>query len=147
MPTPFVHINATSVKDSVTSAMPKQAAPPSLDAKARKADAATKGKFILDPMVGSTPPYVDFTASWSGDDISLVDKPIDVATTFAGGSTPLIAAGGQVKIEAPPRYSRKRQPGVCVSLTQMERYIKLMKYSPSDWLDIVAMSVEGAESS
>ena len=76
-----------------------------------------------------------------------MDKPIDVAMTFAGGSTPLIATGGQVKIEAPPRYSRKRQLGVCVWLTQMERYIKQMKYSPSDWLDIVAMRVEGAASS
>ena len=26
----------------------------------------------------------------------------------------------------------------------MERYIRLMKYSPSDWLDIVAMRMEGA---
>ena len=45
---------------------------------ARKADAAAKGKFILDPMVGSAPPHVDYMASWSGDDISLVDKPADV---------------------------------------------------------------------
>ena len=78
-----------------------------------------KGSF-LDPMVGSPPPYVDFTASVSGEDVSLVDKPADVATTSAGGSAPLTAAGGQVKIEAPPRYSRKRQLGVRVWLTQME---------------------------
>ena len=30
---------------------------------AGKADATANGKFILDPMVGSTPPHVDFTAS------------------------------------------------------------------------------------
>ena len=29
----------------------------------------------------------------------------------------------------------------------MERYMRLMKCSPSDWLDIVAMRVEGAPSS
>ena len=78
-----------------------------------KATATGKGKF-LDPMVGSPPPYVDFTAFVSGEDVSLVDKPVDVATTFAGGSAPLTVAGGQVKIEAPPRYARKRQLGVHV---------------------------------
>ena len=30
---------------------------------------------------------------------------------------------------------------------QMERYMRLMKYSPSDWLDIVAMRVEGVAGS
>ena len=29
----------------------------------------------------------------------------------------------------------------------MEHYIKLIRYTPSDWLDIVAMRVEGAASS
>ena len=47
---------------------------------AGKATAEEKGKF-LDPMVGSPPPHVDFTASVSGEDVSLVDKPADVATT------------------------------------------------------------------
>ena len=98
-------------------------------------------------MVGSPPPWVDFTASVSGEDASLVDKPADVAATFAGGSVPLTATSGQVKIEAPPRYSGKRQPSVRVWLTQMEQYMWLMRYSPSDWLDIVAMRVEGAASS
>ena len=107
---------------------------------------AEKGKF-QDPMVGSPPPHVDFTASVSGEDMSLVDKPTDVATTSARGSAPLTGANGQVKIEAPPRYSGKRQPSVRVWLTQMERYMRLMRYSPSDWLDIVAMRVEGAASS
>ena len=87
-----------------------------------KATAAEKGKF-LDPMVGALPPYVDFTASMSGEDVSLVDKLVDMATTFARGSAPLTAAGGQVKIEAPPRYSGKRQPSVRVWLTQMEQYM------------------------
>ena len=77
----------------------------------------------------------------------MVDKLADVAMNFVGSLAPLIVAYGQVKIEAPPRYSGKRQPGVRVWLTQMERYMRLMKYSPSDWLDIVAMRVEGAASS
>ena len=59
----------------------------------------------------------------------------------------MTAVGGQVKIETPPRYSGKRQPSVRVWLTQMEWYMRLMRYSPSDWLDIVAMRVEGAASS
>ena len=74
---------------------------------AGRADAAAKGKF-LDPMVGSPPPYMDFTASVSGEDVSLVDKPADMAMTSTGSSAPLIVAAGQVKIEAPPRYSGKR---------------------------------------
>ena len=49
-----------------------------------------------------------------------------------------------MKIEAPPSYSGKRQLGVHVWLIQMERYMMPMKYSPSDWLDIVAIGVEGA---
>ena len=83
---------------------------------ARKAIAEEKEKF-LDPMVGSLPPHVDFTASVSGEDVSLVGKPANVATTSAGGSAPLTTAGGQAKIEAPPRYSGKRQPSVRVWLT------------------------------
>ena len=136
MPPPSVHVDATSVRYSVSSAMPKQPTTPLLDAEAGKpnagvfmgkADAVAKGKFILDPMIGSTPPHMDFTALWSGDDVSLVDKPVDVATTSAGGSAPLTAADDQMKIEAPPRYSGKRQPGVCAWLTQIERYMRLMK--------------------
>ena len=111
-----------------------------------KVDAAAKGKF-LNPMVGSPPPYVDFTASMSGEDVSLVDKPVDVAMISVGGLVPLTTVGGQVKIEAPPRYSGKRQLGVHVRLTQMKQYMRLMKYTPSDWLDIVAMRVEGAANS
>ena len=29
----------------------------------------------------------------------------------------------------------------------MERYMKFMRYDPTDWLDVVAMRVEGAASS
>ena len=60
---------------------------------------------------------------------------------------PLTVAGGQVKLEAPPRYSGKRQASVHIWLTQMVRYMHLMWHSPSDSLDIVVMRVEGAASS
>ena len=43
-----------------------------------------KGKFILDPMIGLSPPHVDFTVSVSGRDVSLMDKLVDVATTSTG---------------------------------------------------------------
>ena len=110
----FGTLDDASVRDSVSSTVPKQTAPPKQeswlpleDLFAGKATVEEKGKF-LDPMVGSPPPHVDFTASVSGKDVSLVDKPADVATTFAGGSAPLTAVGGQVKIKAPPRYSREK---------------------------------------
>ena len=52
-----------------------------------------------------------------------------------------------MKLEAPLRYSGKKQLGARVWLTQMERYMKLMRYAPTNWLDVVAMRVEGAASS
>ena len=52
-----------------------------------------------------------------------------------------------MKLEAPPQYFGKRQLRVRVWLTQMERYMKLMHYAPTDWLDVVAMGVEGTASS
>ena len=54
---------------------------------------------------------------------------------------------GQMKLDAPPRYGGGRKPGARVWLSQMERYMRLMKYPRSDWLDVVAMRVEGAASS
>ena len=121
----FGAFDAASVRDSVSSAVPRPPAPrqeswkPEEDLFAGKATAGEKGKF-LDPMVGASPPHMDFTASISGADVSLVGQPADTTATSAGGSTPLAAAGGHVKIEAPPRYSGRRQPSVHVWLTQME---------------------------
>ena len=54
---------------------------------------------------------------------------------------------GQMKLDAPPRYGGGRKPGARVWLSQMERYMRLMKYPRNDWLDVVAMRVEGAASS
>ena len=51
---------------------------------------------------------MDFIASVSEEDMSLVDKLVDVAMTSTGASAPLTAVGGQLKIEVPPRHSGKR---------------------------------------
>ena len=107
----FGTFDDVSVGDLVNFVVLRQSAPPMQEAGkpmeglfTGKADATTNGKF-LDPMVGSPPPYMDFTAFVSGEDVSLVDKLANVATTSTGGYTPLTIASGQVKIKAPPRYS------------------------------------------
>ena len=129
----FWTLDDASVRDSVSFAMPRQLSPPMQDAAkptkglfARKATPVEKGKF-LDLMVGSPPLYVDFMASMNGENVSLMDKLANVAATSAGGSTPLTTVGAQVKIEVPPSYAGKRQPSVHIWLTQMERYIRLIK--------------------
>ena len=85
-------------KARVSFAVPRQSSSPTQEAGkpteglfTRKANAAKKRK-LLDPMVGSPPLYVDFTASMCGEDVSLVDKPIDVAMISTEGSAPLTIA-------------------------------------------------------
>lgn len=78
------------------------------------------------------------------------DTRPEAAGTSGGGVTggAAISAGvGQMKLDAPPRYGGRRRPGVRVWLSHVERYMRLMKFPPSDWLDIVAMRVKGAASS
>ena len=95
------------------------------------------------------------TSGWKSKDysapaeesVSLVGKSTVLPETTSGGFAPHTAGVGQMKLEAPPQYSGKRQPGARVWLTQMERYMRLMRYAPTDWLDVVAMRVEGAASS
>ena len=53
---------------------------------------------------------------------------------------------GQMKFDAPPRYGGGRLPGVRVWLGLMKCYMQLTNCPPKDWLDIVAMRVEGAAS-
>ena len=120
----FGTFDAASVRDSVSSAVPRQPSPKQQDEKPRedlfagKADVAAKGKDILDSINTTPSPHVNFTATISPrEDVSLVGGPPNVATTSARGSTPLAIAGDQIKIEAPPRYSGKRQPGFHVWLT------------------------------
>ena len=54
---------------------------------------------------------------------------------------------GQMKLDAPPRYAGGRCPGVRVWIAAMERYMHLMRYDPTDWINVVAMRVDGAASS
>ena len=42
---------------------------------------------------------------------------------------PHTARVGEMKLEAPPRYSGKKQPSVRTWYSQMERYMRLMKYA------------------
>ena len=53
---------------------------------------------------------------------------------------------GQMKLEAPVRYSGARRPGVRVWLRQMERYMRLMRFPQQDWIDVVETRTEGGAS-
>ena len=77
-------------------------------------------------------------------------NPQVAGTSGVSGTTGGAVMGvgvGQMKLDAPPRYGGGRKPGARVWLSQMERYMRLMKYPHSDWLDVIAMRVEGAASS
>ena len=58
--------------------------------------------------------------------VSLVGKSTGMLETTSGAFMPQTAGVGQMKLEAPPQYPGKRQPGARVWLTQMERYMRLM---------------------
>ena len=105
-----------------------------------------KGELSLGPMVTSGWKSKDYSAPVE-ESVSLVGKSTVLPETTSGGFAPHTTGVGQMKLEAPPQYSGKRQPGARVWLTQMERYMRLMRYAPTDWLDVVAMRVEGAASS
>ena len=71
----------------------RHATPQTLDAEAEKPNVGLLERkrlliLIVDTMIGSTSPRMDFTASWTGDDIFLVDKLVDVATVLKGGQLP-----------------------------------------------------------
>ena len=100
----------------------------------------------MGPMVTSWWESKDYLAPVE-ETVSLVGKSMGMPMATLGGFVPQTAGAGQMKLEAPPRYSGKRQPEARVWLTHMERYMKLMRYDPTDWLDAVAMRVEGATNS
>ena len=100
----------------------------------------------MDPTVESTWKLEDYLAP-DEESISLVGESTGMPSTTLRGFIPQATGVGQMKLEAPPQYSSKRQPRVRVWLTQMECYMKLMCYASTDWLDVVAMRVEGAVSS
>ena len=105
-----------------------------------------KGGLSMGPMVSSGWKSKDYSVPIE-ESVSLVGKSTGMLEATSGGFVPQTAAVGQLKLEAPPPYSSERQPGARVWLTQMERYMKLMRYGPTDWLDVVAMQVEGVASS
>ena len=100
----------------------------------------------MDPMMESSWNSKDYSAP-AEESISLVGKSTAMPEVTSGGFAPQATGVGQMKLEAPPRYFGKRQPWFRVWLTQMEPYMKLMRYTPTNWLDVVAMRVEGAASS
>ena len=105
-----------------------------------------KGELSMGPMVSSGWKSKDYSVPVE-ESVSLVGKSTGMPEATSGGFVPQTAGVGQMKLEAPPQYSGKRQPRARVWLTQMERYMKLMCYTPTNWLDVVAMWVEGAASS
>ena len=50
---------------------------------------------------------------------------------------------GQLKLEAPPRYKGSRFPGVRRFLTDVERWMRLMRYPRDMYVDIIATRCEG----
>ena len=92
-----------------------------------------------DKMRTDAPPYVSYTA----------DLPHPSAATM--GTTAGTSAGaplgiGQLKLEGPARYSGGRKPSVRAWLVEVERWMRLMRYPPADWVDIVATRLDGAAS-
>lgn len=87
--------------------------------------------FVLDPMVGLLPPHQDYSAT-IGDDVSSVGKSMVLLGPFSGRFTPQTDGVGQMKFEVPPRYGKNGQLSIQVWLTQMERYMRLMRYVSID---------------
>ena len=67
-----------------------------------------KGKLSMDPIVESSWKPTDYSAPVE-ESISLVGKSTGMLSTTSGGFTPQNVGVGQMKLEASPQYSRKRQ--------------------------------------
>ena len=105
-----------------------------------------KGELSMGPMVTSGEKSKDYSAL-AKESVSLVGKSTGMPATTSGSFAPQATGLGQLKLEAPLQYSGKRQPRARVWLTQMERYMRLMHYVPTIWVDVVAIRVEGIASS
>ena len=103
-----------------------------------------KGKLTMDLVVESLWRSKEYSTP-AEEIASLVGTSVDMPTSR--GFVPQIVGVGQMKLEAPPQYLGKRHPRVRVWLTQVERYMSLMHYAPTNWLHVIAMRVEGAMSS
>ena len=75
-----------------------------------------KGKLSMDPMVEAAWKSTDFSAP-TKKLISLVGISMGMPSVTSGGFAPQTIRVGQMKLEAPPQYSGKRQLGVQVWLT------------------------------
>ena len=72
-----------------------------------------KGKLPMDPMVEYSWKLKDYSTPIE-ESISLVGKSMGMVEVTSGGFAPQVVGVGQMKLEAPPQYSGKRQPGVRV---------------------------------
>ena len=68
-----------------------------------------KGELSMGPMVTFGDKSKDYSASIE-ELVSLVGKSTGMPATTLGGFAPHTIGVGQMKLEAPPRYSGKRQP-------------------------------------
>ena len=69
-----------------------------------------KGELSMGPMVTCGEKSKDYSAS-TEESVSLVGKSTGMPATTSGGFAPHTVGVGQMKLEAPPQYSSKRQPG------------------------------------
>ena len=52
-----------------------------------------------------------------------------------------------MELDMPPRYARGRRPSARVWLSSIERYMRLVHFDPQDWIDVVAVRIDGTTSS
>ena len=93
-----------------------------------------KGKVRID-----TPPTVLYTAD-------LPHQSVATMGTTAGTSMGTPLGIDQLKLEGPVRYSGGQKPSVRAWLVEVERWMRLMRYPPAGWVDIVATRLDGAAS-
>ena len=72
-----------------------------------------KGKLSMNPILESSWKSTDYLAP-TEESISFVGKSKGMMSTTSGVFVPQTVGVGQMKLDAPPRYSGKRQPGVQV---------------------------------
>ena len=75
-----------------------------------------KGKLLMDPMVESSWKSKGFSVPIE-ETIALVGKSTSMPEVSSGGFAPQATEVGQMNLEAPPRYSGKRQLGFQVWVT------------------------------
>ena len=84
-------------------------------------------------MVTSTGP-----TAWTGFQPAHVQSSTVASGTGAQGGTAAVAGASNIKYDAPKEYDGTATPGVRVWLTQVERYMRLVRMPDSDRFDFVA---------